>query len=119
MKEAKPDWEAIKTEYIQTRITAKNLAMKYGVKATTLVGRCTREGWVALRQEYRGIIKQEPIKTVVRGCMMKYCAEYSSTQDCQKCGFYADEAERRKRIPLTVGKNGLRRKRISKEEVHD
>lgn len=37
-------------------------------------------------------------------------------RDCARCGFNADEAERRKNIPLTECDDGLRRKVITKEK---
>lgn len=38
--------------------------------------------------------------------------EYEGSACCAKCGFNADEDERRKNIPLTLCEDGLRRKLI-------
>lgn len=47
------DWEAIKTEYITTEISYRQLAGKFGVAEGTLNARAKREGWVEQKQQYR------------------------------------------------------------------
>lgn len=38
--------------------------------------------------------------------------KFCESKDCENCGFNPQEAERRKNIPLTLCKDGLRRKII-------
>ena len=42
-----------------------------------------------------------------------------TTRDCTGCGFNEAEAERRKKIPLKVGADGLRYKNIREEVKSD
>lgn len=46
------DWIAIKSEYINTDISTRDLARKYGVKYSTLRDRCAREEWSAERAKH-------------------------------------------------------------------
>lgn len=47
----KPDWEAIKAEYIRGGISQQKLADKHGVHRSTLHRRMVKEGWQQLRNE--------------------------------------------------------------------
>ena len=47
-------------------------------------------------------------------CIMGGCGEHKEGE-CLTCGFYRVEAERRKRIPLTMGPDGLKRKVVGQE----
>lgn len=47
------DWKAIKTEYITSTQSQRELAEKYGVSMTTLGGRARKEKWTTARREYR------------------------------------------------------------------
>ena len=47
------DWESIKTEYITTDISQKELAEKYGVSRKTLNYRCSVGQWNELRRRHR------------------------------------------------------------------
>ena len=44
------DWHAIRTEYITSRISVKDLAKKHGIRLATVSKRSSEEGWVALRK---------------------------------------------------------------------
>ena len=45
------DWQAIKTEYITTDTSYRKLAQKYGVNATNIAKRASKEKWVEQRNE--------------------------------------------------------------------
>lgn len=45
------DWQAIKTEYITTDTSYRKLAQKYGVNATTIAKKASKEDWVSQRQQ--------------------------------------------------------------------
>lgn len=47
----KVNWEQIKTEYITTDISQRNLAEKYGIARSTLQFRANKEKWFDLRQK--------------------------------------------------------------------
>lgn len=47
-------------------------------------------------------------------CIMAGCGKHKEDA-CLTCGFYRGEAERRKKIPLTMGPGGLRRKVVGQE----
>lgn len=57
------DWVAIKTEYINTQISTRALADKYGLTASQVQRRSAREDWPGLREAQRS--KTEAI------CMQK------------------------------------------------
>ena len=44
-----------------------------------------------------------------KGCLNVTCWDH---RGCSRCGFFEEEAERRKQIPLTLCEDGLRRKLI-------
>lgn len=47
------DWLAIKTEYVTTASSYRDLSKKYGVRYKTLADRGKAEGWVDARHHYR------------------------------------------------------------------
>lgn len=47
----KPDWEAIKQDYISSKISIVNLAKKHGVSKHAASDHAAREGWGKLRAE--------------------------------------------------------------------
>jgi hypothetical protein len=57
----KPDWNAIRAEYIAGGIGQRKLAKKHGISENTLVTRAKVEGWAALREKAQNdaIIKSQ------------------------------------------------------------
>ncbi len=45
------DWQSIKTEYITTDTSYRKLAQKYGVNATNIAKRASKENWVEERNK--------------------------------------------------------------------
>lgn len=50
------DWVSIKTEYISTQISTRDLAQKHGVKYSTLRDRALREQWSKARSDYTSML---------------------------------------------------------------
>lgn len=48
-----PQWERVKAEYVTGQASVRALGQKYQIPYWTISGRCTREGWVAQRADYR------------------------------------------------------------------
>lgn len=46
------DWNRIKTEYITTNISLRQLSKKYGIGFGNLSDHCRKEGWVTLRTKH-------------------------------------------------------------------
>lgn len=62
------DWQAIRTEYITSRISLKDLAEKHGIRRATVTERSRKEGWTSLRKLYvektiKKTIEKESTKT--------------------------------------------------------
>lgn len=49
-------------------------------------------------------------------CLMGGCAHFLGYDHCKHCGFNKYEDRRRKRLPLIMGEDGLRRKYVGKGE---
>ena len=45
------DWNKIKTEYLTSDTSYRKLAQKYGVNATTIAKKASKEDWVSRRQQ--------------------------------------------------------------------
>ena len=45
------DWQKIKTEYLTSDTSYRKLAQKYGVNATTIAKKASKEGWQSQRQQ--------------------------------------------------------------------
>lgn len=56
------DWKKIKTEYITTNISYRNLAKKYDVPFNTLQCRAKKENWVELRQRHQDNIVAKSVE---------------------------------------------------------
>lgn len=60
----KPDWLDIKTEYVTTTISTRELAKKREVPYGTLRLRSEKEGWVELRKEYQRTTSAKIVQNV-------------------------------------------------------
>ena len=47
------DWKKIKTEYLTTDTSYRKLAQKYGVGASTLYARASKEKWVEAKEQHQ------------------------------------------------------------------
>lgn len=57
----KTDWAAVKSAYITTDASLEVLGKQFGVSKKTMAQRCSKEGWVKLRKEYRQKVAQKVI----------------------------------------------------------
>ncbi|MDO4486043.1 MAG: hypothetical protein Q4C46_05535 [Bacillota bacterium] len=55
------DWTKLKTEYVTTRLSLKELAEKHGIRYRTVADRSRKEGWVADRKEYLEKVTQKAV----------------------------------------------------------
>lgn len=54
---------------------------------------------------------------LIQQCLQFGCPSHSDIrEDCRNCGFFREEALRRKNIPLTEDEDGTRRKVIRRSE---
>lgn len=55
-----------------------------------------------------------------RVCLQFGCASHSYfREDCKTCGFFKEEAQRRKELPLIEDEDGIRRKIIRRKNNGD
>ena len=56
------DWLKIKTEYVTTQISLRDLAKKHGVSFSTVSRRSDKENWVQLRKEHEKEVSTKVIQ---------------------------------------------------------
>ncbi|MEG1563355.1 MAG: hypothetical protein RR365_06470 [Bacteroides sp.] len=61
---AKPDWNAIRAEYITTTISYRDLAEKWGVSFRTLADRAKRENWRDGRNTHHNTVVKKTVQRV-------------------------------------------------------
>ena len=61
----KPDWNAIRAEYIGGGVTQRELAAKYDIPWQTLRDKANREGWAKDRETARNRIGTESVQRTV------------------------------------------------------
>lgn len=52
---------------------------------------------------------EEDMAAIEEGCVMGGCAKFLGLKECEKCGHWKTEMERRMGLRLVPGPNGLRR----------
>lgn len=60
------DWLAVKTEYVTTDTSYRELAQKYGVHYTNIAKRAKKEDWQQLRQQQTNATQTKMIQAVER-----------------------------------------------------
>lgn len=63
-KTKSPNWEKVKTEYITTEISYRQLSKKYGIPINTLGERGKKEGWVQARKEYKDSVVSAAVQKI-------------------------------------------------------
>lgn len=58
------DWKKLKTEYISTDISIREIAEKYSVSVSTVKARSSKEGWVEARKKFRANVDTKTIQKV-------------------------------------------------------
>lgn len=59
---ARPDWEAIRAEYIAGDMSTRVLAQKYGLSVYAVCNHCCKEGWVEARAHYRDAVARDAVQ---------------------------------------------------------
>lgn len=62
MSRRKFDWEKIKTEYVTSDISLRDLAKKNGVSMNTISKYCKKEGWVKAREDYCAKVSKKAVQ---------------------------------------------------------
>ncbi len=52
------DWDAIRREYVTTKISTTELAEKHGIRYRTLADQCRKNGWVQQRKDYESKVAE-------------------------------------------------------------
>lgn len=60
----KLDWKAIKTEYITTNISQRELAKKRGVSMSTLRRNAQKQGWYEAKKKYQSRVVQKAVQKI-------------------------------------------------------
>lgn len=58
------DWDAIRREYVTTKISTTALAEKLGIRYRTLADRCRKDGWVQQRKDYESKVAERTSEKV-------------------------------------------------------
>ena len=66
------DWSKIKTEYITTNISYRELSEKYGISLRNLGERASKEKWVELRQQKRDKITTKIVDADIKKQVDRY-----------------------------------------------
>lgn len=65
MSRRKIDWDAIKTEYVTTKITLRDIEKKYKIDHRSVQLHSSRDGWVKARKDY---IRRLSTKAITKSC---------------------------------------------------
>lgn len=75
------DWDSIRQEYIATNISTKELAKKHKVRLATLAEKCSKEGWVAKRKEYKKKLSEKTSEKLCSKMAAKKANEFAQILD--------------------------------------
>ena len=70
--DAKIDWSPVKSEYISSKISYRDLAKKYNISMRTLADKAKKEKWVELRERNQDKIVTKMIATEARKQIDRY-----------------------------------------------
>ena len=73
----KADWNKIKTEYITTDISQRDLAKKYNVPYSTLRDRCKADGWYAEKKQFRSKVVADAKEQIATSKTEQLLEEYN------------------------------------------
>lgn len=88
------DWQKIKTEYITTDTSYRELSQKYGVHYTNIAKKAKKEDWQQLRQQQANTTQTKMIQAVEKGKVDR-AARLMTVADklLQKVEVYVDDHE--------------------------
>lgn len=96
-KNSRPDWDAIRNDYITGNDTPKECAQKHGVNYRTLGNHLSSERWNDKRAAYRGAVTDKAIETA------KNCTAYRVASELMGLSYVVDALERETRKALEDG----------------
>ena len=96
-KNSRPDWDAIRRDYITGNDTPKECAEKHGVNYRTLGNHLSREQWNDKRAAYRGAVTDKAVETA------KNCTAYRVASELMGLSYVVDALERETRKALEDG----------------
>ena len=96
-KNSRPDWDAIRSDYITGNDTPKECARKHGVNYRTLGNHLCRERWNDKRAAYRGAVTDKAVETA------KNCTAYRVASELMGLSYVVDALERETRKALEDG----------------
>lgn len=64
----KIDWTSIKTEYVSTEISIREIAEKHGVSVSAVKARSKKEGWVEARKQFQTETATKAVRKVEEQC---------------------------------------------------
>ena len=53
------DWNAIRREYISSRLSVREIAEEHGIRVRTVEDKCAKEGWVKQRKEFAARVAEK------------------------------------------------------------
>lgn len=96
-KNSRPDWDAIRRDYITSNDTQPECARRHGVNAGTLHNHATRERWGEQRAAYLGAVTDKAVETA------KNCTAYRVASELVGISGVVDALERETRKALEDG----------------
>lgn len=96
-KNSRPDWDAIRNDYITGNDTPKECAKKHGVNYRTLGNHLYMERWNDKRDAYRGAVTDKAVETA------KNCTAYRVASELMGLSYVVDALERETRKALEDG----------------
>lgn len=96
-KNSRPDWDAIRRDYITSNDTQPECARRHGVNVGTLRNHAAREHWEQQRAAYRGAVNDKAVETA------KNCTAYRVASELMGLSYVVDALERETRKALDDG----------------
>ena len=78
-KTSRPDWGAIRRDYITSNETQPECARRHGVNVGTLRNHAAREQWEKQRTAYRGAVNDKAIDTAATCSAVAYLPPVTAT----------------------------------------
>lgn len=97
LKNSRPDWDAIRNDYITGNDAPKECALRHGVNYHTLCNHKQREHWEQQRAAYRGAVTDKAVETA------KNCTAYRVASELVGLAGVVDALERETRKALEDG----------------
>lgn len=96
-KNSRPDWDAIRNEYITGTDSVPDCARRHDVNVGTAKNKCAREHWTDQRAAYRGAVVDKAVETA------KNCTAYRVASELTVLSHVVDALERELKKALEDG----------------